>query len=96
MKVDVKRGAQVDPQVLAVKTTSLSKMDFSVTTSDYTAWRGLLTTAGGNNIPVLRVESFYPDDSDEFVLLIDDFANQLARNKFDAAIIDVSNNGWEL
>lgn len=92
--MDVKRSVLSDPQVLQVTTSSLNNFDFSLTTSDLTTWRGLLTTASGNNIPMLRVQSFYPTSSDEFVVVVDDFTEQLARNKFDAAIIDVSENGY--
>lgn len=93
MGVASKRTSYVDPQVLQVKTSTVNNIDFSYATSDLSTWRALLTTVSGNNIPVLRVESFLPSSPDEFVALVDDFAAQLARNKFDAAIIDVSGNG---
>src|SRR5687768_8752494 len=96
MGVATKRNSLSDPQVLTVQTSSVSNMDFSLSTSDLTVWRGLLTTLSGNNIPVLRVASFLPSSADEFVALVNGFVAQLERNKFDAAIIDMSGNGYVL
>lgn len=91
--MDVKRNILSDPTILQVRTSNLNNFQLTSSTSDLTAWYGILTTKDGNNVPVLRVQSFLPSSIQEFVNVANSFVALLTRNQFNAAIIDVSGNG---
>eukprot|EP00029_Vermamoeba_vermiformis_P007630 TRINITY_DN3352_c0_g2_i1.p1 TRINITY_DN3352_c0_g2~~TRINITY_DN3352_c0_g2_i1.p1 ORF type:complete len:693 (-),score=153.11 TRINITY_DN3352_c0_g2_i1:54-2132(-) len=86
-----KRGTQAS--TLAIKTGTSSNLELTSGTQDGTIWRGLYTTADGNNVPVLRITSFAPNDVNSFLTVVSDFADLITNNKFDRVIVDVSGNG---
>jgi hypothetical protein len=86
-----KRSTQAS--TIAIKTGTSSNLELTSGTRDGTIWRGLYTTADGNNVPVLRITSFAPNDVNSFLTVISDFADLITNNKFDRVVVDVSGNG---
>ena len=86
-----KRGTTAS--TVSIKTGSVSNLELTSGTSDGTIWRGLYTTNDGNNVPILRINSFAPNDANAFINVVSDFADLVTNNKFDRVVVDVSGNG---